>query len=51
MDIPINTLPLPKINTSIPKFTTIKDKMKKKTKRKYLDDILKNKTFLNNYFN
>ncbi len=51
MDIPINSLATPKITSTIPKFITIKDNIKKRKKHKYLDQILKNNKFLKDYFN
>jgi len=51
MDVPIDSLATPKISSTIPKFITIKDNMKKRKKEKYLDQILKNKKFLKDYFN
>lgn len=51
MDIPLNTLETPKISETIPKFISVKDNINKKNKKKYLDQILKNKNFLKKYFN
>ena len=51
MNIPLNTLETPKITDTVPKFISVKDNIQKKYKKKYLDQIIKNKNFLKEYFN
>lgn len=51
MDVPIDSLATPKISSTIPKFITIKDNMKKRKKHKYLDQSSKNNKFFKDYFN
>ena len=51
MNIPLNTLETPKITDTVPKFISVKDNIQKKYKKKYLDQIIRNKNFLKEYFN